>query len=178
MTATPTLGRGSTMPTMLPTSGDCPFCKIVARESDAREVFRTDSIVAFFPPEPATLGHTLLIPRAHVRDIWDLGEDMAAELARATVRLAGAVKRAMAPDGLNVIQSNGVAATQSVMHLHVHVVPRWEDDAVGRIWPPETHYLEGEKDDAWEALRREFGARSHPKMDHINAPKPTSKSGP
>ncbi len=146
------------MPTTLSTDPDCPFCEIVAREADAREVFRTDSVVAFVPPEPATLGHTLLVPRTHVRDIWDVGEDLAAELARQTVKLAEAVKRAMRPDGLNVIQSNGAAATQTVMHLHVHVVPRWEDDAVGRIWPPETHYSEGDKDDAWETLRREFRA--------------------
>lgn len=142
---------------MPPTDPDCPFCEIVARqEDDAREVFRTNEVVAFFPPEPATLGHTLLIPRAHVRDIWGLDQDLAAELGRQTVVLAGAVKRAMRPEGLNVIQSNGAAATQTVMHLHIHVVPRWEKDDVGRIWPPETHYSEGEKDDAWEALRREF----------------------
>lgn len=146
------------MPTTPPTEPDCPFCEIVAHEEDAREVFRTDSVVAFFPSEPATLGHTLLIPRAHVRDIWDVDVDLATELGRWTVTLAGAVRRAMKPHGLNVIQSNGAAATQTVMHLHVHVVPRWENDEVGRIWPPETHYSEGEKDDAWEALRREFRA--------------------
>lgn len=147
------------MPTTPLTDPDCPFCEIVAREEeDTREVFRTESVVAFFPPEPATLGHTLLIPRAHVRDIWALDPDLAAELGRQTVTLARAVKRAMRPDGLNVIQSNGPAATQTVMHLHVHVVPRWEDDEVGRIWPPETHYSEDDKDDAWEALRREFRA--------------------
>ncbi len=166
------------MPTTPPTDPDCPFCEIAAREWDAREVFRTESVVAFFPPEPATLGHTLLIPRAHVRDIWEVDDGLAAELGRWTVTLAGAVKRAMRPDGLNVIQSNGAAATQTVMHLHVHVVPRWEDDAVGRIWPPETHYSEGDKDDAWEALRREFRASGHPQMDHASAPKPTSRSGP
>ncbi len=146
------------MPTTLPTDPDCPFCDLVAQAGDVREVFRTESVVAFFPTEPATLGHTLLIPRAHVRDIWEVGEDLAAELGRQTVTLAGAVKRAMRPDGLNVIQSNGAAATQTVMHLHVHVVPRWEGDAVGRLWPPETNYSEDAKDDAWEALRREFQA--------------------
>lgn len=145
------------MPTTQPTDPDCPFCEIVARqEADAREVFRTDHVVAFFPLEPATLGHTLLIPRAHVQDIWAISPDLAAELARWTVMLAQAVGRAMRPDGLNVIQSNGAAATQTVRHLHVHVVPRWEGDAVGRIWPPETHYSEGQKDNAWEALQREF----------------------
>lgn len=146
------------MLTTPPTDPDCPFCEIVARKADAREVFRTDSVVAFFPPEPATLGHTLLVPRTHVRDIWNVSEDLAAELGCQIVKLAGAIKRVMRPDGLNVIQSNGAAATQTVMHLHVHVVPRWEDDAVGCIWPPDTHYPEGDKDEAWEALRREFRA--------------------
>lgn len=144
------------MPTTPLTDPDCPFCEIVRREENAREVFRTASVVAFFPPEPATLGHTLLIPRAHVQDIWGLDPDLAAELGRQTVVLASAVKRAMRPDGLNVIQSNGAAATQTVLHLHVHVVPRWEGDAVGRIWPPETHYSEDQKDDAWETLQRQF----------------------
>jgi histidine triad (HIT) family protein len=112
--------------------------------------------MAFIPPEPATLGHTLLIPRAHIPTIWQLDEETAAELGRWAVVLADAVKRAMRPDGLNVIQSNGIAATQTVMHLHVHVVPRWEGDGIGRIWPPETNYSETEKDDVWDALRQEF----------------------
>lgn len=137
---------------------ECPFCEIVAREADAREVFRSDSVVAFFPTEPATLGHTLLIPRLHVRDIWNIEENLAAELGRRTVTLAQAIMRAVRPDGLSVVQSNGTAATQTVMHLHVHLVPRWEGDAVGRIWPPETNYSEDDKDNAWEALRREFQA--------------------
>jgi histidine triad (HIT) family protein len=128
----------------------------VAREEDAREVFRRDLVMAFIPPEPAILGHTLLIPRAHIPTIWQLDQETAAELGRWTVVLADAVKRAMRPDGLNVIQSNGIAATQTVMHLHVHVVPRWEGDGIGCIWPPETNYSETEKDDAWEALRQEF----------------------
>ena len=132
----------------------CPFCEIVQREdSDAREVYRDDDVVAFFPLEPATLGHTLVIPREHVPDIWSLDEATAVRLAGATTRLSRGVKDALAPDGLNIIQSNGKAATQTVFHLHVHIVPRWESDAVGRIWPPETNYSEAQKDDAWERLR-------------------------
>lgn len=134
---------------------ECPFCEIVQREDpDAREVYRDDHVVAFFPLEPATLGHTLVVPRAHVPDIWSLDDETAERLAVATTRLAQVVKHALAPEGLNVIQSNGKAATQTVFHLHVHIVPRWENDAVGRIWPPETNYSEAQKDDAWERLRR------------------------
>ena len=136
---------------------DCPFCEIASREDpDAREVYRDDETVAFFPTEPATLGHTLVIPRRHVADIWELGDALACRLAIITLRTAHAIRRAMQPDGLNIIQSNGAAATQTVFHLHVHVVPRWEADAIGRIWPPETNYSEDAKDDAWELIRSEF----------------------
>ncbi|MFY1688028.1 HIT family protein [Plantactinospora sp. WMMB782] len=133
---------------------DCPFCEIVGREDpDAREVFRDDNVVAFFPTEPATLGHTLLVPRSHIEDIWTLDDRTATNLASATLMLANAIRRAIKPDGLNVIQSNGEAATQTVPHLHIHLVPRWRDDRFGRIWPPETDYSDFEKDEAWERLR-------------------------
>lgn len=144
----------------MPTSDpDCPFCEIVQRKNpDAREVYRDEHVVAFFPTDPATLGHTLIVPRDHVADIWSLSEDLAAELGRAVVRLSAAVLRAVKPEGLNVIQSNGTVASQTVFHLHVHLVPRWEGDAIGRIWPADTHYTENQKDDAWERLRTECRA--------------------
>lgn len=136
----------------------CPFCEIVERDDpEAREVYRDRDVVAFFPTEPATLGHTLIVPRLHVPDIWSLPEDLAAQLGRASVRLAIAIKRAVEPDGLNIIQSNGLAATQTVDHFHLHVVPRWTGDSLGRIWPPETSFTDAQKDDAWEQIRTECG---------------------
>lgn len=135
----------------------CPFCEIGSRvDPDAREVYRDDATVAFFPTEPATLGHTLVIPRRHVADIWQLDDELGRGLATVTLRAAHAIRRAMNPDGLNVIQSNGSAATQTVFHLHIHVVPRWEGDAIGRIWPPETNYSDSAKNDAWELIRSAF----------------------
>ena len=139
---------------MVMTPADCPFCEIVPREDpDAREVYRDEHVVAFFPTEPAVLGHTMVVPREHVPDIWSLSEEKAAHLARATVRLAGAIREAVHPEGLNVIQSNGEAATQTVFHLHVHLVPRWVGDAMGPIWPEETDYGEAEKDQTLAAVR-------------------------
>ncbi len=135
---------------------DCPFCEIVARDDpDAREVYRDEHVVAFFPVQPATLGHTLVVPRKHIPDIWSLDPGTAGHLAQVVLFLAGAVRRSMSPEGLNIIQSNGEAASQTVMHLHVHIVPRWSSDTLGRIWPPETHYSEREKDVAWERLKEE-----------------------
>ncbi|MFL6090193.1 MAG: HIT family protein [Aeromicrobium sp.] len=131
----------------------CNFCEIAATEEPAREVLRTDSIVAFFPTNPATLGHTLVVPRDHIRDIWSLDQATSHELTDATLKVAHGVKNALNMDGLNIIQSNGEAATQSVFHLHVHVVPRRSNDDIGRIWPPATSWSEAAKDSAWERIR-------------------------
>lgn len=135
---------------------DCPFCEIIGRDDpDAREVYRDEHVVAFFPPEPATLGHTLLVPRRHLPDIWSLDERTAAHLSRVTLGLSHAIRRALEPQGLNIIQSNGEVATQTVFHLHVHLVPRWTDDAMGPIWPREANYSEAQKDGAWDRLKDE-----------------------
>lgn len=134
---------------------DCPFCEIAARDDvDAREVYRDAHTVAFFPTEPAVLGHTMIIPRRHVANIWELDDELTEHLSIITTRIARAIRDALHPDGLNIIQSNGLAASQTVMHLHVHVVPRWENDRIGRIWPPESDYTDAQKDDAWDALRK------------------------
>ena len=119
----------------------CPFCAIIMGEGWAREIYRDDHAVAFFPLRPATLGHTLVVPRRHIPDIWELPEADAACLSRTVLRVATALRAAVTPDGLNIIQSNGVAATQTVPHLHVHLVPRWAADAMGPIWPanPPSH---------------------------------------
>ena len=134
---------------------DCPFCEIVRRDDpDAREVYRDADVIAFFPTEPATLGHTLVVPRVHVPNIWSLPEALAPSLAVVCARLARVIRRELDPEGLNIIQSNGAAATQTVDHLHVHLVPRWTGDAIGRIWPPETNYSDNDKDEAWQRLRK------------------------
>lgn len=119
----------------------CPFCAIIMGEGPARVVYRDDHTAAFFPLRPAALGHTLVVPRRHIPDIWELPEADAAHLSRAVLRVAAALRAAVAPDGLNIIQSNGAAATQTVPHLHVHLVPRWAADAMGPIWParPPSH---------------------------------------
>ena len=133
---------------------DCDFCEIVRRDDpDAREVYRDRYSIAFFPTEPAVLGHTLVIPRAHVADIWSLSENQARILSVTSLKLAHVIRTAVNPDGMNIIQSNGAAASQTVPHLHVHIVPRWHNDRIGRIWPPESSYSETQKDDAWRRIR-------------------------
>lgn len=126
---------------------DCPFCEIIRNEdTDVREIYRDENVVAFFPIEPAVLGHILVVPKEHFEDIWSLPEKVAAALARVSLRISRVVRDAVAAEGLNIIQSNGAVATQTIFHLHVHIVPRHQGDKMGRIWPEDTDFDESEKD--------------------------------
>ncbi|WP_211228486.1 HIT family protein [Glycomyces tenuis] len=141
---------------MKDSKGICPFCRIVRGDDPAaRLVYQDPHTAAFFPINPATLGHTLVVPRTHIPEIWDLDEESAVLLTQATLLIAHVTRRTFKPDGLNIIQSNGEAASQTVPHLHVHVVPRWKNDAMGDIWPTETIFSKDEQDRAWKILRKE-----------------------
>ncbi|MCV7011208.1 HIT domain-containing protein [Mycolicibacterium madagascariense] len=141
-------------------SARCPFCAILAGDGAVRMVVKTDLVAAFFPKEPATLGHTLVVPLKHIPDIWSVDDEYAAALMAVTREVAGAVRSAFEPEGLNIIQSNGEAATQTVDHLHVHVVPRWSGDDIGPIWPSGSSIDDASLDSALARLRATMaGAR-------------------
>jgi diadenosine tetraphosphate (Ap4A) HIT family hydrolase len=113
----------------------CVFCDIVAGDAPARIVAQGRGVTVFLPDEPATQGHVLVIPDDHAADVWSLSQGAARNLSSEVLRIAGAARDAMRPEGLNVIQSNGPAASQTVNHIHVHVLPRWANDAVNDFWP-------------------------------------------
>lgn len=114
----------------------CPFCRIVEKLDPAEVVYETDETLAFFPLEPATRGHTLVIPKRHIANFFDLSTSDTPALGRTVLHVAHALRHVLQPEGMNIITSAGEAASQSVNHLHVHLVPRWTGDAVGEIWPP------------------------------------------
>jgi histidine triad (HIT) family protein len=119
----------------------CKFCKIAeGQDASAVVVGEGKEWVAFFPPEPATPGHTLVIPRSHVRDLWELPDEFASWLMQAVIHVGIAIRRAVRPEGMNLISSSGAAAEQSVFHLHLHLVPRWKQDGFGEIWPQDKRY--------------------------------------
>ena len=114
----------------------CPFCSIVeGTDPLARVLYCDEQVIAFFPLNPATRGHTLVAPHRHVPDNRGLTPSEARDIAAAIQRVAAAISDGLTPEGLNVIQSNGVAATQTVNHLHVHLVPRYNGDQMGLTWP-------------------------------------------
>ena len=117
---------------------NCPFCTIALGEDpSARVICRKPTWMAFFPLNPAARGHTLVVPIEHVENYWRLDADLAADLAAGALRVGQALERVVEPEGMNLITSAGQAAEQTVGHVHLHVLPRWKDDRVGPIWPPD-----------------------------------------
>jgi len=112
---------------------DCTFCAIANRTSPARVVYEDERTMAFVDIVPLTRGHTLVIPKVHAENIFDIAADDLAAVARTAHTIAAAAKRAFEPDGLNLFQTNGAVAMQTVFHLHIHVLPRYVDDGFGVV---------------------------------------------
>ncbi len=124
----------------------CVFCSIVRGELPASFVLRADGIVAFLDQRPLFKGHVLVIPEAHVPTLHELPPALVQPLFGAVQRLSAAVVRGLAADGSFVASNNVVS--QSVPHLHVHVVPRRRGDGLrGFFWPRVKYADDAERDD-------------------------------
>jgi histidine triad (HIT) family protein len=115
---------------------DCVFCKIVAGELPATVVGEDERTLSFMDINPATRGHALVVPREHVADLLEIGQEDLAAIGVAAKRLAARAKEALGADGVNLLNSCGAAAWQTVFHFHVHVIPRYRDDPLRLPWVP------------------------------------------
>ncbi len=113
---------------------DCVFCKIVAGEIPSFKLFEDEATLAFMDINPANEGHALVIPKEHAPDLYAVPDEALARTSVTAKRVAAALARTLNPDGLNLVQSNGAAAGQSVMHFHVHVLPRVKEDGLAMNW--------------------------------------------
>ncbi len=116
---------------------DCVFCAIVAEESPAYRLYEDEDTLAFLDAEPATRGHTLVVPKTHYETTTDMPESLAGRVFETVHRVSGALESAYQLDGFALVQENGVAANQDVPHAHVHVIPRHGDDALDLGWSGE-----------------------------------------
>lgn len=136
------------------TSNTCPFCAIIlGDDSQARVVTKSEHVTAFFPINPATKGHTLVVPNRHVADVADLTAEESREIGEGVRRLARAIRSGLSPEGLNIIQSTGAVATQTVPHVHFHLVPRWSGDRMDLEWPDGPAEGDKEQDRTLELLK-------------------------
>jgi histidine triad (HIT) family protein len=107
---------------------DCIFCKIVAGELPAQKVDEDEHTVSFMDIHPWTRGHALVIPREHVENLYEIGEDDMRRTMLGAQRLARRMKERLGCDGINLLNSCEPAAWQTVFHFHIHVIPRYDDD--------------------------------------------------
>lgn len=129
----------------------CLFCRIVAGEEPAHEVLRTDTVVAFLDIRPVFAGHTLLVPAEHVDTLADLPGDRLADYFGVVQLLSTAIPAALGSQGTWLSINNVVS--QSVPHLHTHVVPRTKGDGLRGFFWPRTKYAENEASATATAIR-------------------------
>jgi histidine triad (HIT) family protein len=117
-------------------SADCVFCKIRDGQIPSFKIHEDERTVTFMDINPLNSGHCLVVTKAHAATIFEADvEDLMAAIAAAK-KVALAIREALKPDGLNILQANGAAAFQSVPHFHLHLIPRWANDGKGFDWKP------------------------------------------
>jgi histidine triad (HIT) family protein len=127
---------------------DCVFCQIVAGELPSRGLYADETVVSFLDIAPATVGHALVLPRAHRRDLWEIEDRELVAVALAARSVGAALREVLAAPGMWLHHVSGAAAGQDVFHYHLHVIPRYEDDTVQPGWtsppwrPPEVDEAE------------------------------------
>ena len=115
--------------------GDCVFCKIVDGRIPSTKVYEDGLTLAFMDIGEVNPGHVLVTVKPHVENIFGLDDKLAAAVFQSAARLARAVQKAYAPEGITLYQANGAAAGQTVYHFHLHLVPRYEKDGMQLTWP-------------------------------------------
>jgi histidine triad (HIT) family protein len=114
----------------------CIFCQILAGELPATIIDEDERTIAFMDIAPATRGHALIIPRAHSADLLSVDREDLHAVAVASQRLARRIRERLRADGVNLVNSCGAAAWQTVFHFHMHVIPRYEGDPLRLPWTP------------------------------------------
>ena len=113
---------------------DCIFCKIIAGEIPSKTVYEDDNFKAILDISPASKGHVIILPKNHADNIFEISDEDASGIMIVAKKIAAKLKKVFACDGINILQNNGEVAGQTVFHLHVHVIPRYENDNIKIKW--------------------------------------------
>lgn len=115
---------------------NCIFCKIANGEIPSRTVYEDEDFRAILDLGPATKGHTLILPKDHAANLYELPDETAKKLLPTAKKVAALLRERLGCEGLNLVQNNGELAGQTVMHFHLHVIPRYADDGQKILWAP------------------------------------------
>lgn len=117
---------------------DCIFCKIANGEIPSNTIYEDEKFRVILDLGPATKGHALVLPKEHYADLFEIPEDTLAGAAKVAKEVATTIKEKLSCDGLNLVQNNGETAGQTVMHFHLHIIPRYKDDGQHILWKPQS----------------------------------------
>ncbi len=109
----------------------CVFCKIINNEIPSKKVYEDESVLAILDLSQLTYGHTLVMPKAHYETLLDSPNEVRAQLINVTCYLANKIKTNLNAEGVNIVNNSGEAAGQTVMHTHIHIIPRYNSDEFG-----------------------------------------------
>ena len=131
-------------------NNDCIFCKIIKNDIPSTKVFEDEKVLAFLDIRPVNKGHVLIIPKEHCETLLDMSENMLKEVMVATKKIAKSFRKGLKAEGFNLKMNNFPLGGQEVMHAHIHLIPRFENDGI--MSPPQKKYEEGEMDKIKEAI--------------------------
>jgi histidine triad (HIT) family protein len=135
---------------------NCIFCKIIKEEIPASKVYEDEHVLAFIDISQVTKGHTLVIPKSHHQDLFDLPITHSKHIFSVIPKIAKGIKQAYQAEGLNIVNNNGETAGQTVFHYHVHLIPRYgKGDGFGAVW--KDHSSEYKSEDL-QQMAREISA--------------------
>lgn len=115
---------------------DCIFCKLANGDIPTNVVYEDDDFTVIMDAAPATKGHSLILPKNHYANIFELDEEIAGKTFKLAKKLAGVMTEKLSCDGFNIVQNNGETAGQTVFHFHMHLIPRYENDGQKILWDP------------------------------------------
>ncbi|MCD8197487.1 MAG: HIT family protein [Lachnospiraceae bacterium] len=115
---------------------NCIFCKIANGEIPSTTLYEDEDFRVILDMGPAARGHALLLPKEHYASLFELDDTVASKALVTAKKIAARMKEALGADGFNLVQNNGEAAGQTVMHFHIHLIPRYENDRAGILWTP------------------------------------------
>ncbi|MDE6912309.1 MAG: HIT family protein [Lachnospiraceae bacterium] len=116
---------------------DCIFCKIANGEIPSRTLYEDEDFRVIMDLAPATKGHSLILPKEHYKNIYEIADDTAAKVLPLAKKMAALMTEKLGADGFNIVQNNNEVAGQTVFHFHVHLIPRYNDDNQSLVMKPQ-----------------------------------------
>jgi len=132
---------------------DCLFCKIISWDIESTKIYEDDTFLAFLDINPVNPGHTLLVPKEHFKDLYEVPDEVLSKAGPIMKKIANAIKRGVGADGINIGMNNEIAAGQEIFHAHFHIMPRMSDDGY-EMWHGKPYDSDETKKNIAEKIRK------------------------